>query len=66
MPFSRREEGWELGEEKESKSKREREKAKVKEKVLLLKAMSQKKTPPTSKWWMGKGCLKVRHLLADE
>jgi len=44
-----------LGEEKVKKeSKREREKEKAKEKVLLLKAMSQKKTPPTSKRWMGK------------
>jgi hypothetical protein len=43
-----------LGEEKVKKeSKREKEKAK--EKVLLLKAMSQKKTPSTSMRWMGKG-----------
>ena len=28
--------------------------------------MSQKKTPPTSKRWMGKGCLKVAQSLAHE
>ena len=39
--------------------KKKKVKEKAKEKVLLLKAMSQKKTPPTSKRWMGKDCLKV-------
>ena len=48
--------GWELGEKKNKR----------KEKVLLLKAMSQKKTPPTSKRWMGKDCLKVAKQLAHE
>ena len=33
---------------------------------LFLNDASQKKTPSTSKMWMGKGCLKVAQLLADE
>ena len=35
-PFSRREEGWELGEEKEKESKKTKAKRKGKEKVLML------------------------------
>jgi len=52
-----------LGEEKE-KNKNKRESVAVKSNES--KEMSQKKTPPTSKRWMGKGCLKVTHLLAHE
>jgi len=44
-----------LGEEKESK----RAKVKAKEKVLMLRADVQKKTPPTSMKWMGKGWVEI-------
>ena len=47
-----------MGEEKNNKRKE-------KEKVLLFRAMSQKKTPSTSMRWMGRVCLKVAQSLAE-
>jgi hypothetical protein len=40
---------------KKKNKRKEKAKVKAKEKVLLLRAYRQKKTPPTSMRWMGKG-----------
>ena len=51
-----------MGEEKAIKEKRK----KAKEKVLMREHTVKKKTPPTSRRWMGNENLKITESLANE